>query len=181
MTILNFFFLQVQTWKLPIQIWDNLSWFEAGFSFSQAHRSHPRWLAASPWSDGGARRRWRGFEVVILRATSLEALWRRSTLLGAPRNALELKEVRGDGGVTRAATNVKIAMVRAAHSKLPDNANAGPEADEGRRSSSLTENTSSNARLVGNGRIRWGRMKKKGFREVKEREDKEERENPKNF
>ena len=42
------------------QIQGNLSWFEAGFSFSQARRSHPRRLAAPPWSDGGLRRRWRG-------------------------------------------------------------------------------------------------------------------------
>ena len=49
-------FLQVQTWKLPIQIRGNLSWFEAGFSFSQAHRSHPRWLVAPPCLVGDGRR-----------------------------------------------------------------------------------------------------------------------------
>ena len=59
---------------------------------------------------------------MILRATSLEALRRRSTLLGAPRTALELKEVGGDDDVIEAATDVKTAMVRVALSKLPDGA-----------------------------------------------------------
>ena len=38
---------------------------------------------------------------------SLKALRRRLTLLGAPRTVLELKEVRGGGGVIGAVTDVK--------------------------------------------------------------------------
>ena len=111
-------------------------------------------MAAPLWSDGGAQSRWRGFRVAIFVHQFLEAFRRGSTFLGAPRTALEQKEVGRDGGVTGVATDVKTAVVRVALRSCSTVLKVGPEAGEGRRSSSLTEDTSPDARSVGRGRIR---------------------------
>ena len=44
---------------------------------------------------------------MVFMQRSLKTHRRRSTLLGVPRATLELKEVRGGGGVVGAATGVK--------------------------------------------------------------------------
>ena len=139
------------------------------------------WLAAPPWSDGGARSRWRGFRVAIFVQKFLEAFRRGSTLLGAPRTILELKEVRGGGGVIGAATNVvKRGGLRGSFE-------------------AVRRRTRPNQELVRVARFRDGswvprrtqgwpekngfdeRKRKRGFREVRERGDREERESPKKF
>ena len=107
----------------------NLSWFVVGFSSSQAHGGHSRWLVAQPQGGGGARRNHRELRPHEL---ALPPRWR----IGAGASSDDLHgamEGNGEHQAWRRGVEQKRCAERARHSRRVRGVPGNPRRCLGRR------------------------------------------------